>query len=366
MIHKKWLVSIAAASLLVSGSSFAASAAPVPGGAENWAKPSAAKIQTYKVEEKLLYTKADVQWSREQLDKFQNSDRYKQFFPAFDLQVHESVDTRAKMIVSNLPGAKFTRTKAGYTKGEEIKLSVLDISALAQDRPYIFYTAWLNLLEDHPSISLSSIQRYSQPGGSLNDLSGSKDLLSRNGFTNAEPLDIKYNRLGLPLGFDDLFKQYPHQKEHSAYKVKSYSLIDSKDALNAFKTEAAKTLHDSFDSEKVQFAVTFNKPISTQVLKNSAEKYDWSLNQIYAAGITANKEEYTISWFDSDIEIASLLRLQQEGFTQFNLTELEGTATVEGLNKLRIDLNPDVIEIAPLDEPAPTGIHWLNQKFLNQ
>ncbi|MFF2156683.1 hypothetical protein ACFVVQ_15455 [Paenibacillus chitinolyticus] len=366
MLSKMWLVSAAAVSLLVSGSSFAASAAPASGDAENWDKPSAAKFQAYKIEEKLLYTKADVRWSGEQLDKFQNRDLYQQFFPAFNLQVHESVDTRAKLVVSNLPGAKFTRTKAGYTNGEEIKLSVLDTSALTQDKPYTFYTAWLNLLEDHPSVSLSSLQRYSQPGGSLYDLSGPRDLLRNDNFTNAEPLDIKYKRLGLPLGFDDLFKQYPHQKEPSVNKVKSYALINSKEALEAFKTEAAKTLHYSFDSEKVQFAVTFNKPFTAQHLKRFEEKYELTLAQIYAAGTTANKEQYTISWFDTDVEIASLLQLQQGGFTQFNLTELEGTATVEGLNKLRIDLNPDVIEIAPLDEPAPTGIHWLNQKFLNQ
>lgn len=364
MFRKKWLVSAAAASLLVSGSSFAASTAPASGDDENWDKPSAAKFQSYKIEEKLLYTKADVRWSGGQLDKFQNGDRYRQFFPAFNLQVNESVDTRAKLLVSNLPGAKFTRTKAGYTRGEEIKLSVLDTSALTQNKPYTFYTAWLNLLEDSPSVSLSSFQRYSQPGGSLHDLSGPADLLHKENFTRAEPLDIKYSRLGLPLGFDDLFKQYPHQKEPSANKVKSYALIHSKEALETFKTEAAKTLHYSFDSEKVQFAVTFTKPFTAQHLKKFEEKYELNLAQIYAAGITADKEEYTVSWFDSDVETASLLRIPPAGFTHFNLTELEGTATVEGLNKLRIDLNPDVIEIAPLDEPAPTGIHWLNRKYL--
>ncbi|SEF82841.1 hypothetical protein [Paenibacillus sp. UNC499MF] len=366
MFHKKWLVSAAVVSLLVSGSTFAASAAPASGEAENWDKPSAAKFQSYKIEQKLLYTKADVRWSGEQLDKFQNTDRYRQFFPAFRLQVQESVDTRAKLMVSNLPGAKFTRTKAGYTDGEEIKLSVLDTSSLTQNKPYTFYTAWLNLLEDHPTVSLSSLQRYSQPGGSLYDLSGPADLLHKENFTNAEPLDMKYNRLGLPPGFDDLFKQYPHQKEPSATKVKSYALINSKEALEAFKKEAASTLHNSFDSEKVQFAVTFTKPFTAQHLKKLEEKYELNLAQIYAAGITANKEEYTVSWFDSDVETASLLRIPQAGFIHFNLTELEGTATVEGLNKLRLDLNPDVIEIAPLDEPAPTGIHWLNRKFLNQ
>jgi hypothetical protein len=175
-------------------------------------------------------------------------------------------------------------------------------------------------------------------------------------------MDNKYRDLFLPETIDSPFNQYSrYAKGNLKKKVKSYSSINSKQTLAQYKIEAAKLLKALSDEEEVQFAITFSKPISS--VEWLAKEYDLSISQIYAAGITEKKEEYTISCFETDKEIGTLMNIGNRiGFRGFGITELEGKA--KGKNLLKLSNSPDV-DVIDIEENGriPTGVHWLNSLY---
>ncbi|MNI08031.1 hypothetical protein D3C73_610550 [compost metagenome] len=275
----------------------------------------------------------------------------------------ESDALRAKVVFTNLPGAKFTRENIDG-EGEEIKLSVLNTLRVVKNNSYIFSTTWLHTGQSNPSLSLQSLQRFSQPNGTLNDLEKTTDKISKIDFVDAEITDKKYRDLGLSATFDSPFHQYTEGKEKQ--RVKSYSQIDSKVSLDLFKAEAKRKLKFSPDeNEVVQFAITFKNPVNG--IEKLIDNYNLSIAQIYAEGIRADKEGFTVSWFDLGFEVISLMGLQKSGFVKFGITELEGQATIGDLQRLSNNAtNVDVIEIENMDQWkwTPTGIHWLNKRFV--
>jgi hypothetical protein len=332
----------------------------------NWDYPTSSVVEAVKVESKLLMTTSTVQWNTDQLKLFQSDDVLQRFFPALVYKVTESDQLRSKFMLTNVPGAKFTRKLATYADGEEIKLSILDTSRLSTDKSYLFYTAWLNTEHGDSQVSISSLQRYAQPNGTLNDLYKTEDEIASITFSKAEAIDKKYRDYDLPESFDSPFRQYIGNEEEGAgvTKVKSYVLIDSKEALESFKRESAQRLKLAPDGGKVRFAATFkNNGISRADLL--AEEYNLTVSQIYGAGIKEKEiEEYTASWYDLDPKVISLMGLKQTGFEKFGITELEGTAFVEDLKKMSQLSYVDAVEIESQGQ-VPTGIHWLNVRYGN-
>lgn len=223
----------------------------------NWDYPVSRMVEAKKTENKLLMTTSTVQWSADQLKLFQSNNAFKQFFPALAYKVTGSDELRSKLMLTNAPGAKFTRKLATYAEGEEIKLSILDTTHVVTNKPYVFYTAWLHTVDSDSQVSFRSIQRYAQPNGTLNDLSKTDDEIASITFDKAEPINKKYRDYYLPESFDSPFQQYTARDETAGInKVKSYALIDSKEDLETFKHASAQRLKFAPDQSKVQFALT--------------------------------------------------------------------------------------------------------------
>ncbi|MFD0699066.1 hypothetical protein ACFQZT_33875 [Paenibacillus sp. GCM10027628] len=357
----KWKTSAAfiLANLLLCTNVFAASNNFNNSDAKNWDKPAKGTLEAQRVENRLLYTKATIEWTSEQIKQFQSDHFLKQFFPAIIYKVSSGDELRAKVMYTNLPGAKFTRKDATNGEGEEIKLSILQTSALMENEPYYFFTGWLHkyeVLDGNPTVSLLSTQRYAQPNGSLSDLPKTQDSLLQIPFNDAELLNIPYTP---SESLDSPFRQYTEAVENK--KVKSYAQIDSKEKLDQFKIQCAETLKKASNDEIVHFAITFNKYYANP--NSLAEEYHLTPYQVYAAGITTkNNEEYTFSWFASDYG-AMYIFPANIGFSDFSMTEMEGTAHVEDLKKLSKETFVDVIEIEDKSGKLPTGIHWLNNRF---
>ncbi|WP_144028521.1 hypothetical protein [Paenibacillus ferrarius] len=355
----KWekIVAISAAAMVFGTTAYAESVS-------NWDLPSKTAVESVKIENKILMTTSKLQWNADQLKLFQDHDVNRQFFPALLYKVNQFDDLRSKLMFTNAPGAKFTRKLATDADGEEIKLSILNINELNKDKTYEFYTAWLHTVEGDSQVSFRSLQRYAQPNGTLNDLVKTDDEIATIKFKDAEETDKKYRDYYLPNSFDNPFQQYTWQDEANTAKEKSYALINSKDKLESYKLGAARNLKFATGGNKVKFAITFknNAMIRPDEL---VKTYNLTLSQIYAAGIKENEEEYTVSWYDTGLEVMTLMRPKQTEFVKFYFTELEGTAYVEDLQKMSKEPYVDVIEIESNGKQVPTGVHWLNKLYGN-
>ncbi|MVP00749.1 hypothetical protein [Paenibacillus lutrae] len=362
MIKGKLVASIIITTIFMGSHAMASASSFTNKDTSNWDFPSKTGLEAAKVENKILFTNTDVQWSADQLAKLQDNRVDPQFIPSFTYQADQD-DLRSKLMVTNMPGAKFTRKDAQYGIGEEIQLSVLKTSDLVKDKSYFFYTTWLNMFDSNPSVSLITQQRFAQPNGTMNDIPKTSDIISKVSLKEAATLDKKYERLYLPKDFDSAFRQY--SKDTKETKVKSYSLIDSKTKLIEFKQEADKKLIFTPDSTEVQFAITFDKSkfITSTYINKIVEENNLKISQIYAAGLKNNKEELTISWFDTSLEPMSLLESNKPLSTSFTITEIEGTAKVGDLIKIWNHSTVDVIEIEDKNGDRPTGVHWLNNLY---
>lgn len=362
---KKWRITAAffIANLLLCTSVFARSTDFTNSDSSNWDNPVKGTLESYKVENKILSTRANVQWNSDQIKQYQSQSIISQFYPSLVFKSDPSDKLRSKMMFTNLPGAKFTRKKATDSTGEEIKLSILRTSDVIANKPYAFYTAWLHTGEGDPTVTLQSLQGYAQPNGTQNDLPKTDDTISTVYLNDAETLDMKYQNLILPESLVSPFNQYTDGDLEKKKKVKSYSFIDSKEKLDQYKIKSEKLLKATPENTDVQFAITFNKPVSVESLDKIAQEYHLSVSQIYAAGITEKKEEFTVSWFDTNKEVTILMDIGHPfGFAHFSITELEGTAKVEDLERMSSYPELDFVEIEE-DGRTPTGVHWLNERY---
>ncbi|UJF34009.1 hypothetical protein [Paenibacillus hexagrammi] len=78
-------------------------------------------------------------------------------------------------------------------------------------------------------------------------------------------------------------------------------------------------------------------------------------------------ETYTVSWFDEDPDVlASLNMYPVHGFKSFGVTEIEGTATGAELKKMSKELGDGVVIDVASGGKLPTGIHWLEKRYLSE
>jgi hypothetical protein len=346
------------ASAALSGNVLAAAPNSEP---PKWDLPDKVQLETAKNEDNGFFiTDASVQWTSDQLREYPDG---KGFFAGLKYRTENTDQLQPLLLMSNLPGAKFTRIAASGGRGEEVKLSVLNPAELDGDKPYRFFAGWSYSGDDNPLVSLSSYQGFNQPAqtGTVNELPQTNHTLSAALWSDAKPSDsLKLTQETLSLFKENPFR-LPKSTEAPLPKMKSYAEIDSKQALEQYKREAARRLKLASESSEVHFAVTFGKPVSLESLKHMADDYDLTITQFYAAATTEKGEEYTVSWFDPNPFRPVLF--SPRGFVSMMPTELEGTARVEDLQ--RLSSSEPSVDTVDLEQHRilPTGIYWLNRHF---
>ncbi|MBD0383776.1 hypothetical protein [Paenibacillus sedimenti] len=149
-------------------------------------------------------------------------------------------------------------------------------------------------------------------------------------------------------------------------KVKSYASIQTKEQLETYKKDAALLLKTAPSDSQIPFAVTFNKPFSAVSLMRLEKEYDLTITQQYAEAKTEKGETFTVSWFDRDAHVLTMLNMVLANrFVSFDVTEIEGLATGTNLQRLSDFDATDVIDIGANDQ-LPTGIYAINKRLSNQ
>lgn len=321
----------------------------------NWDLPEESKLTAYRSDEAYLSTEATFRWSKDQIRAFASNEVIKQFYPSFTYTADATDRLIPKMLVTNLPGAKFTRMPADMEQGESIRLSALDINAIRSEKNYIFMTRWISTGDEDTAVSLRSAAGYAQPNGSLYELTDTRDDIATADMDLAPVKERRYPSR-LPLLTDRAFPAL--EFDRTTWKVMSHATIDSKEALDQYKADATKRVKMANDY-RIYFAITFNKPIYYN-FKDMVKSHDLTLTQIYANGVKEDGSIYTVSWFDSNHQITDLLF--DTKFKDFYITEVEGFAHSSDLQKLLDQPGIDTIDIED-GNGMPTGVHWLNQKF---
>jgi hypothetical protein len=297
---------------LLCGSVSADSTAKELSTGSTWDVPAKGTLDSYKIEEQLMAARATFQWTPAQLKQFQGSD----FFPALAFKTDGLDQLRAKVMFTDLPGAKFIRDDAAYGAGERIKVVTLDTARVAADTPYELYTAWLRTKDGDPKVTLQSLQGYAQPNGLLNDLPRTNNVLASFSWNQATLVNKKYRDMHQTADFGYPFQQYVEGERQTMTKMQSHSTIRTKDELERYKTEAAKRVQALSDDETVRFAITFLDPYSIgEVISGSGV----TISQWYAVGYplgSSGKPDkshpYTLSWFESPgMDMRHLLNIRK-------------------------------------------------------
>lgn len=330
---------------------------------KNWDFPAKGKLEASKSESGILITEAHAEWSSKQIDLFRHADYVR--FPALSIQTDSSTDElQPKVMITDLPGAKFEIGPANDSDLSGIEITVFSLAAskMVGDKPYEFYTAWMQTGKDSPGVTLHSLQRYGgQSGGMYRDLPDTDDLLAKSKWDEAEV--SKWERTTSLQDNGLKFSGNVTVPEPAEYKrIKSdYSYIHSKEALEQYKKEADKKLEDSFRQAYPQFAATFTPALSLEQLEKMIREYGIEVSQVYAIGTTSDNREYTVSWFHTDPKLLSSLSFDMR-FKGFGITELEGRASEANVKKMRSDFFVGTIEVEEQNR-RPTGIHWLNKLY---
>ncbi|MCM3267204.1 hypothetical protein [Paenibacillus elgii] len=317
--------------------------------------PAKAKLEAYKVGKDFMTTKVRAEWTKEQLQAFQRQGIFRNI-PALAFQTDASDALKPKVIMTNLPGVKVDLNTGGEDAGDEVIVSILGGDRLNPDKSYTLYTGWSSREgSDKPILTLHSLQRFGQPGGTINDLSDTKDQLARIEWKQVNEKNPNFK--AAPADFKVSFPS--HADEKNIKKVKGeYTNIYSKETLEQYRKGAAQRVQSLSEQSIWPFAATFKKSTVTD-LKMLAEQYKLKISQAYAIGTTADGEEYTVVWFGDDINDLSLLE-ENPRFVKFHITEIEGRASGDSLRSLSISPSVSLVETAD-KERQPTGIYWLEQ-----
>ncbi|MBD0383777.1 hypothetical protein [Paenibacillus sedimenti] len=96
----------------------------------NWDYPSEGEFKTSRLKDKFLSSTANIKWSSDQIN-FTN----RQFFvPALKFVSDRSDALQPRLMLTDLPGAKFNRKLIDDDRGIETKVTVLDASKLQSDK----------------------------------------------------------------------------------------------------------------------------------------------------------------------------------------------------------------------------------------
>ncbi|GLI07540.1 hypothetical protein YDYSG_35700 [Paenibacillus tyrfis] len=317
--------------------------------------PAKAKLEAYKVGKDFMTTKVRAEWTKEQIQAFQRQGILRNI-PALAFQTDASDALKPKVIMTNLPGVKVDLNTGGEDAGDEVIVSILGGDRLNPDKSYTLYTGWSSRDgNDKPSLTLHTLQRFGQPGGTINDLSDTKDQLARIEWKQVNETNPNFK--AAPADFKVSFPS--HADEKNIKKVKGeYTGIYSKETLEQYRKAAAERVDILSEQSIWPFAATFKKSTVTDP-KKLAELYKLNISQVYAIGETADGEEFTVIWFGDDLKDLSLLE-KHPGFTKFHIIEIEGRASGDSLRSLAHSSSVSLVEVADKDR-QPTGIYWLDQ-----
>ncbi|MGF9913145.1 hypothetical protein ABEX47_07800 [Paenibacillus ehimensis] len=319
--------------------------------------PAKAKLEAYKVGKDFLTTMVRPEWTKEQIQAFQRQSIFRNI-PALAFQTDASDALKPKVIMTNLPGVKVDLNTGGEDAGDEIIVSILGGDRLNPDKSYTLYTGWSSREgSDKPSLTLHSLQRFGQPGGTINDLSDTKDQLAR-----IEWKQVSETNPNFKVAPAELSASFPsHSDEKNIKKVKGeYPNIYSKETLEQYRKGAAQRVQSLSEQSMWRFAATFKKATNLDP-KKLAEQYKLKISQVYAIGTTADGKEYTVTWFGDDIKDLSLLE-DNPRFVKFHITEIEGRAGGDSLQSLSLSPSVSLVEAEDKDR-QPTGIYWLDQLY---
>lgn len=324
----------------------------------NWNVPIAAETAIFAAENKYVIIDLEVAWSKNQIAHMQGDEPHTVFFPSLQLASDQG-HLRPVFMITDLPGAKFFKITSGEdsdgVQGEGIKVSVLEASSLIPDRSYHLHLVWSRSEDTHSNMTLQSMRGYAQPNGALYDLDGTGDVIAK--LSTEDALLLQPNLRRLPEIDDKRFNP-----ESETLKYKSYATIRSRETLDHYR-EQTKERMDSLYGEP-RFAVTFNDSFWIFGLNDLINEYNLRVSQIYAEGVTSSNQRYTVSWFDPRLNVPSFIRLSgHAGFTQFFVTELEGTAFSSDLAKLNDHPEIAILDVSNDDE-APTGVYDLIRKLI--
>ncbi|CAG7645607.1 hypothetical protein ACFQI7_25915 [Paenibacillus allorhizosphaerae] len=371
MRNKKTIMALCvSASLLLSTSAFAAYTPDLA----RWAMPDEVHLEGFNRADVILDTNAELSWTADQLSGFPVKGQLGvgRFLPSFAYQVDEGRELQPQVMVSNLPGAKFTRTPADKDGGDRIKVSVLGAAYLQADMDYTFYTGWQfsGSKEGKPKVTLSSLQEFDQgAGGGIHEQTETERALSGLRWKQFEQSSTQRDKeITAAFNRDPFYFTREHDETFANDAIlKGYSSMDSKAALDQYKSDAAKRLKAAQDCcSPVRFAITLNKYVGFNKVAELAKDYRLNITQYYAAGErmgSSSKDEYTISWFDPKWDRPfSLISKAVGGFATLQVTELEGTARVDDLKRISSIPEVNVVDMEDRGK-RPTGVYWLNKRF---
>ncbi|SCW35742.1 hypothetical protein SAMN04487970_100433 [Paenibacillus tianmuensis] len=319
--------------------------------------PAKAKLEAYKVGKDFMTTKVRAEWTKEQIQAFQKQDIFRNI-PALAFQTDASDALKPKVIMTNLPGVKVDLNTGGENAGDEVIVSMLGGDRLNPNKSYTLYTGWSSRDgNDKPSLTLHSLQRFGQPGGTINDLSDTKDQLARIEWKQVSETNSNFKSAPENLAASSI----SHVDEKNIKTVKGdYTNIYSKETLEQYRKSAAQRVESLSEQSFWPFAATF-KNSATSDPKKLAEIYSLQISQVYAIGKTEDGEEFTVIWFGDDLKDLSLLE-KHPRFTKFRIIEIEGRATGDSLRSLAHSSSVSLVEVADKDR-QPTGIYWLDQLY---
>ena len=325
----------------------------------NWSQPITSHLAAFQLEENYFSTEATAQWSQDQLQLFQSDEVTRKFFPSLTLTADSSDRLIPKLIMTNLPGAKFTIQPANEGSGQSVRVSPLATMKMKEGKTYHFSVVWFRDGNKDASVTLHSARNYAQPNGTLNELSGTDDQVLAVKLSDASVKKRDYPRAHK---FPVLNKKplVATDERSQPKKARSYSSIDSKEALARYKQDSADQLSNASGGWNY-FAVTFNRPTAPESVNRLVKENDLEVAQVHAIGIKENGEVYSVSWYDSDLSVLELLR--GTNFKQFFVTELEGVGMGDDLRRLQNDPDVDTVEVENKDG-LPTGIFDLNERFV--
>ncbi|MCZ8519145.1 MULTISPECIES: hypothetical protein [Paenibacillus] len=356
--------------LLFGTSALAETAEFTNGDAANWDLPAQGKLESKRMDEGYLTVDTSVEWTKEKLREREKNKEVFTYVPALKMTADVENELKSAVLATTLPGAKFDLIPAGDKQGEAVRVTVTGAVDLLGGKPYRFYSAWRKAGTGDPSLALSSQVRYTSymPGSKLTDLPATDDRLSTLKWSGAEKASWKTK---IPLDPDALpFFPVWYESVENILPVKGdYLRINSREALDLYKTGQSRKLKEASDSQKYHFAITAKADrslLDSELRSESLDELGVQITQYYAESYKEKKtdERTTYSWFQTDKDLIRKI-LGEKQRENFFITELEGIATGEALKKIS---EWDWVDFVEIEEKGyrPTGVFWLNQKAESQ
>lgn len=139
----------------------------------------------------------------------------------------------------------------------------------------------------------------------------------------------------------------------------AYDKIKSIAALNEYKSKTNTKAANVSEKEEYKFTLTFNAPISEEIVKNRLDSNGITPSIIYARAIDQDGNKVTLGQFRST-DSCYFKKASEKNIYDFKgIIQNEGEATGAQLRELQQDKNVFAVEVADeTREHAPMGLYW--------